>query len=468
MRRSKRRIVFLLMLILALLFGLILYLTYFQIFEAPEYRESSINMRNWIDETQFGRGVFYDRNGHEIVVREKNEDGAYSRYSQHPNMYSHVIGYNSPQYGKSGLESTYNAYLLNIQDNPIAKLRGQILDQGVGNDIYLSLDHDLQYLAYTALEGHKGAIVAMNPKTGEILAMVSMPGFNVNSIDEDWNDLIEDEDSPLYNRATMGLYPPGSTMKAVSGFTFFETGIDLSYNDQGETTINGFTYSNYDYASYGQIGLREALIHSSNVYFADKSTDISGDDFLQTASRFYFNRSIPFDLGTSPSRAEYMEGMDINEKASNSFGQGRVLASPLQMAMVYSSIANGGVMMKPYLVESIKSISGRSVYRAESEALSRVSEPDYVERMKAYLIDTMEENDSSARVEGYIVAGKTGTAENESGLSHAWYCGFAPAEDPQIALAIILESEGVTGGEGAAPIAGELFDYWLNQKTATD
>ncbi len=464
MKRSKKRIVALFGIIMALFLGLALYLTYFQIVEAESYRNNSINMRNWVDETQFGRGIFLDRNDHEIIVREQNGEGSFVRYSQHPHMYAHIIGYNSVTYGKTGLESSYNTYLLNLQDNPISQLRGQILDRGLGNDVKLTIDNELQYLAYNLLSGHKGSIVALDPKTGEVLAMVSMPSFNMNNVDEDWNLLIENEDSPLYNRATMGLYQPGSTMKAVTAVSILEQGINQDYVDEAYTTINGFTYANYGDQAYGDIRLREALIHSSNVYFADKSQLLYGDDMRRTVDNFYFNKRIPFDLETSISKAEYHNGMDVNVKAANSFGQGELLVTPLQMALVYGAIANDGIMMQPYLVDRVISPNGYVVKSNSPTVLSRVSQTNVVQELQDYLQATMEEKVSSAQIMNYAVAGKTGTAENDSGYDHAWYCGYAPADNPQIAIAVILESEGATGGEAASPIAGQIFDYWLNQR----
>ncbi len=464
MKRSKKRIVALFGIIMSLFLSLTLYLTYFQIVEAESYRNNSINMRNWVDETQFGRGIFLDRNNHEIIIREKNDDGSFIRYSQHPHMYAHIIGYNSVTYGKTGLEASYNSYLLNVQDNPISQLRGQILDKGLGNDVKLTIDNDLQYLVYNLLSGHKGSIVALDPRTGEVLAMVSMPSYNMNKVDEEWNNLIENVDSPLYNRSTMGLYQPGSTMKAITAVSLLEKGIDLSYLDEGYATINGFTYANYGDQAFGEISLREALTHSSNVYFAEKSQELKGDDLRRTVDNFYFNKRIPFDLETSISKAEYHNGMDVNVKAANSFGQGDLLVTPLQMALAYGAIANDGVMMQPYLVDEVLSPNGNIVKANSPTVLTRVSRESIIKEIQDYLQATMEENNSSAQISNYAVAGKTGTAENESGYDHAWYCGYAPADDPQIAIAIILESEGATGGQAASPIAGQIFNYWLNQR----
>lgn len=466
MLRSKKRLSFLLTLFLAAFLGMVLYLCYFELVEAPRLRDHAYNMRNWVDESKVARGLFLDRNGHEIISREQAEDGTYTRYSNHPYMYSSIIGYNSAVYGKSGLEAKYNSYLLNVQsENPIAWLKGQVLDAGIGNNVRLTIDNTLQYLAYAQLEGHKGAVVAMDPKTGQILAMVSLPSYNTNELDHQWNELIEREDSPLLNRASLGLYTPGSVMKMISGMAFLEYGTDLAFEDEGTLTVDGFTYSNVDEEPYGAISLREALIYSSNTYFAAKSIESGAVAMKTQAERFCLNQTIPFDLPVSQSSTSYAADMDKNELASSGFGQGKTLVSPLNMCMAYAAIANNGTLLAPSLVDAVVSPDGTEVYRPKAQTLShQVGSSEHIAQMKSYLRDVAVETGSAAQIENYEIAGKTGTAQNVSDRTHAWYCGFAPAQNPQIVVCVVLEEEGESGGRAAAPVAGVLFDYWLNQR----
>lgn len=464
MLRSKKRLSSLLAAIMMMFLGLVLYLTYFQLVEADGLRNHPRNMRNWVDETKFGRGRFLDRSGAVIVEREKQADGSYVRYSNHPNMYSHIIGYNSEKYGKTGLEARYNNYLLNLQgDNPIAKWRGQILSEGIGNDVRLTIDNELQHRAYMALESHRGAAVALDAQTGKVLAMVSLPSFNVNRLEQNWNELIDDENGVLLNRATQGLYEPGSTMKPITAVSLLDSGIDLSYVDEGKTTINGFTYSNYREKAYGAIELREALIHSSNVYFADKSQLVSPTALQQKAEAFYFNNKVTLDIPTEISRINFTDGVDKTTVAANSFGQGNALVSPLNMAMAYQAIANGGRMLRPTLVDAIISPSGHVNELPSGETLSTPMTARQSALLREYLAEVVSENDLEAGISGVQVAGKTGTAETGK-EAHSWFVGFAPAENPQIVIAVVLEHDGRTGAEGAAPIAGRLFDFWFNER----
>lgn len=460
MSRSKKRMAMILAVILILFMGIVLYMAYFQLFEANKLRDNSLNMRNWVDETKFGRGLFYDRNGEALVTREKEDDGTYVRYLNNPRMYAHIIGYNSSLYGKTGLEAKYNNYLLNLRsDNPVEQLRGQILDQGVGNNVVLTIDNRLQDACYSALESRdqKGAIVALNPKTGEILASVSYPSFNVNEVDENWNDLIEDDMTPLYNRALQGLYPPGSTMKAITATTLLETGIDLDYDDVGEETIDNYTFNNVDNEVFGEISLKEALIYSSNCYFVNKTKDIPEEQLQATIDRFMFNKEIPMELYTNASICKYETGMNHVLKASTCFGQGDVLVSPLHMAMIYGAIGNNGTMMKPYIVKSVKSTSGNDIYTGKSDVFSVVADAELLSKLKEYLVAMVDNNAEVAQVYGVDVAGKTGTAENE-GENHSWFCCFAPAENPEIALAVILEN----GESGGKNVAGEILNYYFD------
>ncbi|MDD7592906.1 MAG: penicillin-binding transpeptidase domain-containing protein [Peptoniphilaceae bacterium] len=462
MKRSKRRLAILMALILALFFGLILYMVYFEFVEAPGLRADARNMRNWVDETQFGRGRFYDRHQHEIVGRERQEDGTYVRYVNHPNMYSHLIGYNSKMYGKTGLESALNARLLNLPgDNPIAALRGQVLNEGVGNDAVLTIDNDLQYEAYTALEGHKGAAVILNPKTGEVLAMVSLPSFNLNTMEDDWSSLVEDDEGRLFPRATQGLYAPGSVMKPITALALLEAGVDLNYEDTGQTTVEGKTYQNYNGNAYGSIGLMEALMHSSNVYFIDKTKDLSADALGDAAASFGFNQPLPFEVKTAQSVAPYEEGMDTNQKVSNAFGQGDVLVTPLQMAVAYGALANGGKVMRPYVVSHWLSPKGATLAPTGTQVLESIDSA-HVRTIDKALQATADENGLSERV-GEAVAGKTGTAQTSGDSTNAWTIAYAPADKPRVLVALVLEDDGRTGGEAALPLVADLLRTALQE-----
>lgn len=460
MKRSKRRLALLLGVVLVFFFGLVIYMIQFQIREAPGLRADARNQRNWVDETKFGRGQFLDRNGHVIVERGK-EKGVYVRWSNHPHMYSQLIGYNSDVYGKTGLEAAYNAKLLNLPgDNPIAQLRGTVLAEGTGNDVQLTIDNDLQLAAYQALEGHKGAAVALDANTGAVLMMVSLPSYNVNNLKSDWSVIVEDPDDRLFPRATRGLYAPGSVMKPITALALLKTGMELSYDDRGETTVDGHTYHNFNDRSYGKIGLTEALVHSSNVYFIDKAKEIAPSVLRETADAVGFNQKTPFELKTAVAKAPYQEGMAMNLKVSNSFGQGDVLATPLQMVSAYQALANGGKRMQPFVVQNLVSPSGDKINETEPKVLSEV-DAEAAETIRKALVATAADNGLTDRV-GVAVGGKTGTAQTANKSTHAWTIAFAPAKKPRVVIGLVLEEDGRTGGEAALPLVAQLLRQALD------
>lgn len=462
MKRNNRGLLLILVAFSFVFISVIGYLVYFQLFKAEDLANNSANRRNFVDEEYIVRGEIFDKYGTVLATNDEDDNGKAYRRQIYPEAYAHLIGYKSDTYGTSGIEKAFNSYLLDVHDkDPISQLRKSITTKSIGNDIELTIDNDLQLKAYDLLKGYKGSIVVIKPSTGEVLAMTSRPSFNTNKITSIWDDLINDNDnSPLINRATNGLYTPGSVMKIVSSVAVLESGVDQDYYDEGKTLIDGYTFSNYNEKAYGEIGLREALIYSANTYFADKSQEIGWKKFKEVSDRFMFNQAIDFDLSVSTSRAPFKSGMGKTELASSSFGQGNVLVSPLNMAMVGASIANDGIMMKPLVVNQILTYDGKVVYKAKKEDLSKVTSVENAQILQEYLRDTVRGKDS-IDISGHSISGKTGTAENASGKTHSWFVGFEKDED--IAIAVVLEESGLTGSQGAQPIAGKLFKYYFNK-----
>lgn len=463
MKRSRNRMLIIFTIMMVAFLGLALYLSYFEIAKAPALRAHQLNPRNWVDESRFGRGRFLDRNGEVLVEREKREDGSYARYCLYPSLYAHIIGYNSETYGKSGLEKAYNGSLLNLgQDNPIAELRGKVLNEGVGNDIQLTIDQNLQAYTYSLLEGKKGSAVAINPQTGEVLAMVSLPSFNLNKVDESWNELLERDGNVLVNRAINGQYTPGSVLKAVSAMALLNAGDADTYEDKGKTVVSGYEIENYQGKAYGEIGLREALIHSSNTYFADLSQKAGPEAFGQAFQSFQFNREIPFELKITPSHAEFASGMDPTLLAANSFGQGKVTVSPLHLAMAYGAIGNEGVLMAPTLVKSIISPNGGTVRQGKERVLEKLDRA-HAKELAQDLHATAQANGAQDQL-SVDMAGKSGTAQIGGGSTNALYCAFAPLDKPTIAICLVLEDDGQMGYQAAQPLVLSILNYWFSHQ----
>lgn len=459
-RDNRKRVTFLLIGLSTLFLAICLYLVYFQLFQAPKLVANEYNPRNNVDETRLARGRFLDRKG-EVLAYSEMEDTGYVRKYPYPRTYYPILGYTSTRYGKTGLERVYNTDLLNLKDSGLLG-RLQEAVEGQGRDLRLTIDHELQIYGYDLLEGQRGAIVAMDSATGKIRAMVSRPSVNIEALDEIWNEIIEDPESPLLNRATQGLYTPGSVMKVLSALSFLETGIDLNYEDSGEAYVDGFVYHNYNNAVHGNIDLREALIYSSNTYFVEKAAKAGAQALKDTAERFFFNREIPMDLEVANSIVDYAPGMDANALASAAFGQGKTLVTPLNMALVLSGIAQAGEIMTPQLVESVE-LGGASLRKFDAKSLGIACSSDHAALLKKDLIDTAEYY-GAATVGGATVGGKTGTADTQDGKTNAWFAGFMEQEGSSLVVVVVLEDVSSTGGEAAAPLARAMFNKWLEVK----
>ncbi|MGJ0846112.1 peptidoglycan D,D-transpeptidase FtsI family protein [Tissierella praeacuta] len=464
MNKENKRIVVVLTGLCLMFISLIVYISYFQIFEAEAIKNNSYNKRLWINEESILRGSIYDRNGKTLAYSEKIDD-TYKRYYIYGRLYSHIIGYSYREYGKSGLELQYNNTLLNINENAaINEIKNIVAPTTEGNSIKLTIDHELQAKARTLLKGKKGSIVAMNPSTGEIYAMVSLPDFDVANLKADWKTITESPDSPLINRATQGLYPPGSTFKLITTIAVLNTAnLEEYYNCTGSTNINGYVFKDYQGKAHGNIDLRQALIKSCNTYFTTKSIEIGKDRIGNTAERFMINNNIPFDLPIKSSQFPFKENLDKTDIAAAAIGQGKVLVTPLNMALIVSGIANEGQIVKPILVKEIISKNNKILKKNTTEVLSQGTDSITANKLKDMMVDVVKSGTGkNARIKNIKVAGKTGTAENSSGKSHAWFVGFAPADEPKIAIAVILEEEGSTGGKSAAPIARDIMIHAIN------
>lgn len=461
---TNREIVHIIIFMSILFLGIILYLTYIQIFKAESIARNPYNKRQWAIEDKTIRGSVYDRNGVVLVETKVSEDGTMERLYNYDGLYSHVIGYSSKQYGKTGVELYYNSDLLSLTgDNTVAKIKETVTGQPIrGHDLILTLDHNLQKKAEQLLRGKTGSIVAMNPKTGAIYAMVSKPDYNPSNLAEEWDSLVENEESPLLNRSLSGLYPPGSTYKLVITAAVLENPeIDADYNCTGSITIDGYTLADINKRGHGFLDLRRSVIVSCNTNFARMGVELGGENVTQISKRFLMDKGLGGDMPIMENRYSYSENMKPVDLATVAIGQGKLLVTPIHMAAVISTFANKGIMPVPYIVEKVKNADGMVVTLAESEGNQIISDTIADEITDMMVAAVKEGTGKNARIHGINVAGKTGTAQNETRMDHSWFIGFAPAEDPQIAVAVVLESEGRTGGEAAAPIAREIINEAL-------
>lgn len=409
------------------------------------------------------RGSIIDSKGN-ILAESIVDNGVENRIYPYENIFAHIVGYSHQ--GKIGIEDYANLDMLHTNLSIFDKIKFLITkDKKTGNSIVTTLDADLQSLAHKLIGDRKGAIVAMEPSTGKILAMVSKPDFNPNYISENWDELINDEDnSPLLNRASQGLYPPGSIYKIITAMEYLIEfpHINFFYECTGEDTFDDKIIHCYNNTAHGEEDLKKAFAVSCNTAFANIGTKINIDSLAELSTKLLYNKPLPYDLPYSPSSFTLRSNSSVAEISETVIGQGKTLITPLHAALITSTIANGGIMMKPYVIDSIENYKGKLVKKNFPLVYNHLLDTDITEIMKEYMVEVAKSGTGiGSSIEGVSVACKTGSAENPFGEAHAWYVGFAPAESPKIVLSIVIENSG-SSSLNAVPIAKQLFELYLN------
>lgn len=454
--RTNKRIIRVLIAISLLFLALVTYLLWFNMFRAKDVYTNSYNKRQWESEQQVQRGEIYSQDG--VLLAETEIDGD-ARIRKYPKgrLYSHIIGYCSQVYGKTQLEMSHDDDL--IGKGTISLTLNEIKH---GNNLNLTINDELQEYAYEQLDGRDGAIVAMEPTTGQILAMVSLPDFNPETIEKDWPSMMEDENSPFLARATQGLYPPGSTYKIVTAAGVYDNGMTTeTFDDEGLFKKDDVTVYNYNKESFGKLDIKTAFEVSSNYVFCTLGYEMGADAVKAEAEKFGVNKSFDFDIPVSQSQIQYKKMTDL-DGALVSIGQGGLVMTPLHVAMMASAVANDGKMMKPYLVETVTTENGTVIGQTKPSVLYDsigTACADYIEDMMIGVVE--DGTGTGAQISGITVAGKTGTAENETDKDHAWFVGYAPVENPTICVAVVLENAATSGGKSAVPIAKNIIRKFL-------
>lgn len=477
MNRNIRRlgIVFL------VFFGIIVGdVTYWQVIDAASMQARPDNPRLRLQAAQVRRGRIYDRDGVLLAGRTIDAQGFVHRYYTDPSL-SHVIGYDSPRYGKSELEGTYDPYLTGqVAGSSWTSVLNQLEHKTIyGDDLTLTIDDRLQRQVDAILPNAPSSAIVADPRNGEILAMVSHPDFDAGQVDSPdyWTALLHDPNFPLINRAVTGFYPPGSTFKVVTLSAALDSGAwslnSTFFGTQatGPLTVNGHVYpatiSNLNNCGgrfvSPPITLEEGLICSDNIVFAQVGLKLGAGTFMDYAHRFGLDSVPPFDIPVSESRVlERGETFDQVALASTSFGQGGLHVTPLQMLMATEAVANGGSMQRPVLVKQVAAPDGSTARTGSYGTLAQPISSSAASQVRDAMTQVVQVGTGVlAQVPGVTVAGKTGTAETATNQQpHAWFVAFAPAEHPRIALVVMVEH----GGEGssvAAPLAKQIIQAAL-------
>ena len=443
--------------------GLIGYLIYFNTIKSDDFINSPYNTRQDTFADRVVRGKIMSSDGEVLAQTNVSEDGTEERSYPYNNVFAHVVGYDSN--GKSGLESEANFQLLSSHEFFLNQIRNEFMGtKNTGDTVVSTLNADLQTTAYNSLGDRRGAVVALEPSTGKILALVSKPDFDPNTISENWDTLVNDEtNSSLLNRATMGQYPPGSTFKVVTALDYFRTRGSFngfSFDCQGSITKENHTIQCYNGEVHGTEDFYTAFANSCNCAFAEIGTELGGASLLKTSEDLLFNKKFPL---TSYRKSSFtLNGSSgIPLIMQTAIGQGNTLVSPMHMALITSAIANDGLLMKPYLIDKVTNAGGDTIRTTEPTDYKRLMTSNEAALLGKLMEGVVQNGTASAlNGRGYTVAGKTGSAEyDENGSSHSWFIGYSNVDKPDLVVAIIVEGGG-TGSEAAVPIAADLFDAY--------
>ena len=458
-------IIYIFLVMIVLMMG---YFSYFLIARSNEVINSTYNKRQEVLAEVVVRGEIRSSDGEVLAKTIVEKDGKEKRKYPFGEVYAHVVGRVSK--GQTGIEESENIRLLTSNINSLEVMYSDLLgEKSLGDNVVTTLDSELQQVAYDALGNYRGAVVVLEASTGKILAMVSKPSYDPNEIDEIWDDLVADDEkeSTLYNRATQWTYPPGSTFKILTALEYLrenQGGKEYEYDCDGRIKYEEMTIHCYNNKSHGKVDLPLSFAKSCNASFANIGKGLNMNSFYKLCEDFLFNHNLPISMASKPSSYTMKSGVSgVEEAMQTAIGQGHTMISPLHNAMIAATIANGGVMMKPYVVDHIESAEGGMVkkYSAQTAATPiTAEEADYIgEMMRLVVTDGTGKKLKDLKA---TAAGKTGSADHGKGeAAHAWFVGYAPYENPEIAVSIIVENAG-TGSDYAVPIAKKIFEAYFN------
>jgi peptidoglycan glycosyltransferase len=466
-RKDPKKSIFNIIYIFLGLFALMMgYFTYFIIARSNEVINSTYNKRQEVLSQRIVRGQIHSADGEVLAKTLLDEEGNETREYPYGEVFAHVVGRYSK--GMTGIEESENIRLLTSNVNSFEEMYSDLIgEKSPGDNVITTLDSELQQIAYDALGDNRGAVVVMEPSTGKILAMVSKPAYDPNEVDALWEELVADEDTeaPLLNRATQGLYPPGSTFKVITTLEFMREDPwyqGYEFDCEGSIEYEGMRMRCYNNKVHGDVDLGLSLAKSCNTSFASIGKDLDMNSFYDLAEDFLFNNNLPITMASYPSKFTLKKGVSSVEDAmQTAIGQGHTLITPLHNAMIVATIANGGVMMKPYVVDHVENIKGGLVKRYAPQIITKpMTSFEAAELGEMMRLVVTEGTGTKLEDLEQEVAGKTGSADHDKGKADAWFIGYAPFDNPEIAVSVIVESVG-TGSEYAVPIAKEIFEAYF-------
>ncbi|MBD0330693.1 MAG: penicillin-binding protein 2 [Thermoleophilia bacterium] len=471
-----------------LLGALIVGTTYWQVWAAPALADRQDNAIERVAEFTVKRGRIVTRDGTVLAVNNRRRvSGKTFYFRDYPqrDLASHLVGYSTQGRARAGLERSLNDYLTGANSNlgtvlatTLDRLRGATIE---GNDLVVTLHPHAQRTALAALGSRCGSIVVLEPGTGRVLVLASTPTYDANRVEDDYEAIRRIRGqcqgaSALLNRATAGLYAPGSTFKVVTGAAALDTprySLASTFYDPGFCTQYGRRVSNYDTSRpFGRVNFVQAMQYSINSVFCNLGKDLGGVRLLRKAREFGFYDLPPLETPADERAASglYRNGRPFFPENDSqvdagrlAFGQERLLLTPLQLAMVTAGVANGGVVMEPQSVERVVSPDGKRIAKLKPRRLERAMDRGTARSLTIAMRAVVASGTgTAAQIPGVSVAGKTGTAETgRAGVNTTSFVAFAPVERPRVAIAVVLEAQRGTGGTTAAPLAKTVMQALL-------
>lgn len=468
MRTKNRELYLCAALFLVLFAALTHYLTDYVTSNQEALFNNSYNSRQRVLAAENLRGTIYSSDGEVLARTIVDEAGKEVREYPYKEMFAHVVGYSGK--GKTGVEELENFNLINSNIPERDKIDNELAGvKNPGNDVYTTLDTALQQAAFDALGAYRGAIVATEIKTGRILAMVSKPDFDPGRIADIWEKVNADtENAVLLNRATQGLYPPGSTFKIVTALAYLRQfpGKWEDYVYQcGGAYVNGENrISCYHGTVHGKVDFMTSFAKSCNSSFANIGMQLDREKFGDTINSLLFNQELPIPLAYKQTDVALHADSSDEDVIQTSIGQGKTQITPMQLNMITAAIANSGSLMQPYLIDKVQSADRKILEQGAPKVYRQLMTSGEASVLTQLMEDVVKEGTGKKlNSRPYTTAGKTGSAEFNTRKedSHAWFTGFAPVEDPEIAVTVIVESIG-SGGDYAVPLARRVFDAWFD------
>ncbi len=444
------------------------YVIWFLAGDTDQILNNTQNRRQDLLAERVEKGKILSAGGKVLAKTGMDKKGNEKRTYPYDGLFAHVVGRTA--HGKTGLEASESYTMLTTGINPLTGIFNELKgEKNPGNDVVTTLNVKLSQIASNALGDRKGAVVVMEPGTGKILTMVSKPTYNPNHVNENWESLVQDSeaDSSLYNRATQGLYPPGSTFKLYTLLEYARENQnykDFRYTCTGKVGDGEDAIHCYGHEVHGKIGLKRAFAKSCNAAFSQIGAGLHLSSWVELCDSLYYNSTLPMkELEQKESQFIMPEGLASGDVMQMAIGQGSVLTTPLQNAYLVAAVVNGGTLMKPYVVDHVQDTYGGVVKEYGPTVVATPLTTEEAKFLKQYMRETVLSGTATAlNTSNYRAGGKTGSAQFKEGStdSHAWFVGYAEKGKKKLVVSIIVEGAG-TGSAHAVPIARSIFDEYF-------